>query len=104
MSHQATKVVIITEKIIAGKVAQMIEECGGQGYTITAAGGKGSRGVRRQQENTLFDTSANVKIEIITGDSQIAEKIAQQVADEYFSNYAGITYLEDVRILRPQKF
>lgn len=46
VTHKATKIVIITEKLISDGVAQLIEECGASGYTVVAAGGKGSRGVR----------------------------------------------------------
>lgn len=104
MAHKAKKVIIITEKLIAEKVAKVVEEAGATGYTITAAGGKGSRGVRSQDTSTIYDAFANVKIEIITGSQEIAEKIMNDVAEKYFHNYAGITYLEDVEILRPQKF
>lgn len=104
MTHRATKVVIITEKLITKKMTKTIEECGASGYTITPVGGKGSRGIRAQEQSSLLDHYTNVKIEVITRDETIAETIAARVADEYFDNYAGITYLEDVQILRPQKF
>lgn len=104
MSHNAKKIVIITEKIIAPKVAQTIEKFGATGYTITAAGGKGSRGVRNQGNSSIFDTFTNVKIEVIVNDLDKAENIMNEVAQNYFENYAGITYIENVDILRPQKF
>lgn len=104
MTHDALKVVIITEKLVAHKVAKTIEECGASGYTIMDVGGKGSRGARSQQQSPILDNYANVKIEVITTDKDVADKIAHRVAQEYFLNYAGITYIEGVQILRPQKF
>lgn len=103
MDHKAKKIVIITEKLIADGVTAIIEECGATGYTVVAAGGKGSRGVRSPDRNSLTDAYANVKIEVITTE-KLANEIAQKVAAKYFENYSGITYLEDVEILRPQKF
>ena len=41
---------------------------------------------------------------MICGDAETAERIAGKVAETYFENYSGITYLEDVEILRPHKF
>lgn len=104
MVHKAKKIVIITEKVITEGVAKIIEECGATGYTITAAGGKGSRGIRGQERNTLFDSFVNVKIEVIISDPAKAKEIIDKVALKYFENYSGITYQEDVEILRPQKF
>ena len=101
--HKAKKVVIITEKLIADKVAKLIEACGAKGYTVTAAGGKGSRGVRSDRGGAS-DAFVNVKFEIIVGTADMANEITDTVAETLFDNYSGITYLEDVEILRPQKF
>ena len=46
MTYKATKIVIITEKIILEGVTEIIEKAGASGYTIVTAGGKGSRGIR----------------------------------------------------------
>jgi len=102
--HKATKVVIITEKIILQKVAKLIEAAGGFGYTVTPAGGRGSRGIRSSSRAAVVDEFRNVKIEVITGSKDAANQIADQVAENFFDNYSGITYLEEVEILRPHKF
>lgn len=104
MHHKAKKVVIITEKFITEKVSKLIEECGATGYTITSAGGKGSRGKRSEERGGVSEAYANVKFEIIVADETLANKIADTVAETYFQNYSGITYLENVEIIRPQKF
>lgn len=104
MEHKAKKIVIITEKLISEGVTKIIEECGATGYTVTAAGGKGSRGVRSADHGLAPDAFANVKIDVIVGSTEKADEIATKVAEKYFENYSGITYLEDVEILRPQKF
>ena len=104
MTFKATKIVIITEKVILDGVARIIEESGATGYTITAAGGKGSRGMRSTDRPAVVDAFANVKLEVITTDPDVAEKIVNAVTDTYFTNYAGITYLEPVEVLRPHKF
>lgn len=104
MEHKAKKLVIITEKLIADKIAALIEECGATGYTVVDAGGKGSRGVRTVDRGVAQDAYANVKFEVITKDTELADDIANKIADKYFNNYSGIMYEEDVEILRPQKF
>lgn len=102
--HKASKVVIITEKIILGKVTKLIEAAGARGYTVTPAGGKGSRGVRSTSRAAVIDELSNVKIEVIIGSKNAANRIADEVAETFFDNYSGITYLEEVEVLRPHKF
>lgn len=102
--HKASKVVIITEKIILGKVVKLIEAAGARGYTVTPAGGRGSRGVRSTNRANVIDELGNVKIEVIIGSKDAANRIADEVAETFFDNYSGITYLEEVEILRPHKF
>jgi len=105
MTHyKATKVVIVTENLILAKVASLIESAGATGYTVTPAGGKGSRGVRSTGRAAVVDEFGNVKIEVITGNKETANRIADEVAERFFDNYSGITYLEEVEILRPHKF
>jgi nitrogen regulatory protein PII len=103
--HNAEKVVIITEKIIAKGVCEIIDACGASGYTVVTAGGKGSRNVRSSTERaSVVEGLSNVKIEVIVNDQAMAEAIMDGVAEKYFQNYSGITYLEDIKILRPAKF
>lgn len=104
MQYQAKKIVIITEKIISDDVTQFIEDLGASGYTLKLAGGKGSRGVRSNDRGALNDANSNIQIETIIIDADLAQDIAEKVADTFLVNYSGIVFLEDVTILRPQKF
>jgi len=104
MTHKASKVVIITEKLLLDRVTRLIETCGGTGYTVVAAGGKGSRGVRSTGPAAVVDEFSNVKIEVITASRATAGRIADEVAGTFFRDYSGITYFEEVEILRPEKF
>lgn len=104
MTYKAKKVVVVTEKVILDGVVKIIERHGATGYTVFHTGGKGSRRVRSADRARVVDALANVQIECITDTDGAAEKIAEEVAATYFQNYSGITYLEDVEILRPHKF
>ena len=46
MTQQATKLVIVTEKLLLKKVAKIIDAAGAPGYTVIETGGRGSRNVR----------------------------------------------------------
>jgi hypothetical protein len=52
----------------------------------------------------VSDSFANIKIEIITADPEVAKRIADEVAAKYFDNYSGITYLDQVEVHRLNKF
>lgn len=103
--YHAEKLVIITEKIIAKGVCEIIEACGATGYTFVAAGGKGSRNMRSTSDRaSVVEDFDNIKIDIIVNDKAMAEDIMNQVTEKFFQHYSGITYLETVEILRPKKF
>lgn len=96
------KVVIVTESIIKDKLIEHITSMGAKGYTIDTVCGKGERGVR-DDDTLLGDFLRNIKVDIITTE-EIAEKIAVTVVEKFFKNYAGIVYIEDVKVLRAKKF
>jgi nitrogen regulatory protein PII len=104
MAKPANKLVIVTEKILLKKIAQIIEECGAKGYTVMNTGGKGSRNVRSSGQPNTSDIEANIKFEILTETREMAEKIADRVAAKYFNDYAGIIYICGAEVLYAHSF
>jgi len=102
MTHRAKKVSIVTEKLNERQIETIVEEAGATGYTVFEGSGKGSHGVKGRR--TLVNDFTLVKIEVIVSSREIAERIAEQVAERYFENYAGIVYIDDVEVLRREKF
>ncbi len=103
--YKAKKVVIIAEKILSSKICEIIESNGARGYTVVPAGGKGAHNMHYTSERaSVVDDFSNVRIEVIVKNKSIAESIGSQVVENCFENYSGIVYLEDVEILRPDKF
>jgi nitrogen regulatory protein PII len=96
MNQNASKLVIVTEKVLLNKVAKIIDKAGATGYTVVAAGGKGSRGVRSSGQPTVGDAFSNVKFEILTPNRDMAVKISDEVAAQFFDDYSGIAYICDV--------
>lgn len=99
MTQRATKLVIITEKVLLRELGQLVQRAGASGYTLTSAGGVGSRNIRSSGQPTVSDTYSNIRIEVITASEELARSIAKQVADRYFANYSGIAYLDEVEVL-----
>ncbi|MGB3310038.1 MAG: hypothetical protein WBG32_24620 [Nodosilinea sp.] len=104
MAKPAKMLVIVTEKILLKKVAQIIGEAGATGYTVLETGGKGSRSVRSSGQPNVSDTTANIKFEVLTDNRDVAEKIADRVAVEFFTDYAGIAYICEAEVLYAHTF
>ena len=105
MGQQATKLVIVTEKLLLKKIAKIIDEAGAPGYTVVDAGGKGSRNVRSSGQPSVSDTQSNIKFEVLTPTREMAVKISDEVAAQFFDDYSGIAYLCDVmEVLHAHQF
>ncbi|MEC4813198.1 MAG: hypothetical protein SAK29_08000 [Scytonema sp. PMC 1069.18] len=104
MAKPAKKLVIVTEKILLKKIANIIEESGATGYTVVETGGKGSRNVRSSGQPSVSDTQANIKFEVLTENRDMAENIADQVGIKFFNDYAGIAYICDAEVLYGHSF
>ncbi|MCL0087116.1 P-II family nitrogen regulator [Thermodesulfovibrionales bacterium] len=100
--HKVKKVVIVTEAFIMDDVLKVVNDLGVGGYTVSTVTGKGTKGIRHGSGilDTLFK---NVKIDIVV-DEETAKEVMVSVRDKFFKTYAGIVYMEDVEVLRPDRF
>jgi len=90
---------IVTEAVLERELVAELEALGVRGYTITDARGRGSRG-RRSSD---WAQEGNVRIEIVCEPS-LAERVAARLRERYYDHYAMILFLQDVSVLRPEKF
>jgi len=104
MAKPAIKLVIVTEKLLLKKIAKIINKSGATGYTVVDAGGEGSRNVRSSGQPSVSNTSSNVKIEVLTENRDMALKISDEIALNYFDDYSGIVYLCEAEVLSAHKF
>jgi len=104
MAQPASKLVIVTEKLLLKKIVKIIDAAGATGYTVVEAGGKGSRNVRSTGQPTVSETNSNIKIEVLTTSRDLAMKISDQVAEKYFEDFSGIAYICDAVVLHAHTF
>ncbi|MEL6552730.1 MAG: hypothetical protein AAFQ63_04600 [Cyanobacteria bacterium J06621_11] len=104
MAKPASQLVIVTEKLLLKKIAKIIDKSGATGYTVVPATGKGSRNVRSSGQPIVSDTFADIKIEILVDNRDTALKIADEVAGEFFDDYAGIAYICGAEVLSAHAF
>ncbi|MCX7782254.1 MAG: transcriptional regulator [Meiothermus sp.] len=91
-------VTIIAEGFLEEKLVREVKKLGAKGYTITPARGEGSRGVRASEWE-----GNNIRLETIVSPA-VAEKILARLAEVYFANYAVIAFVENVEVVRGEKY
>lgn len=102
--QNAWLVVIITESTIEERVIRLIKSLGIKGYTVyRGVTGEGDRGVR-SGSGGIGMFGSNVKIETIVSSEEDADTIMHEIVKKYFTNFAGIVYVSDVRVIRANKF
>lgn len=105
MAKPACMLVIVTETLLLKKIAKIIDKAGATGYTVVAAGGKGSRNVRSAGQPSVSGTAfTDIKIEVLTDNRDMAVTIADEVAAQFFEDYAGISYICDAEVLSAHAF
>jgi nitrogen regulatory protein PII len=90
---------VVTEAVLERDLVAELESLGVRGYTITEARGQGSRG-RRQSD---WAQEGNIRMEIVCEPS-LAERVATRLRERYYDHYAMILFMQDVSVLRPDKF
>jgi nitrogen regulatory protein PII len=90
---------IVTEATLERELLGELEALGVRGYTITEARGRGSRGTRQSDWNQ----AANIRIEVVC-EPELAARIAARMRQRFYDHYAMILFMQDVSVLRPEKF
>jgi nitrogen regulatory protein PII len=92
------KITIVAEALLEDRLLRDLQSLGARGWTITESRGKGSRGTRAAD----FE-GPNVRIETIVGPA-VADRILVHVAEHYFEHFAVIAWVDDVEVVRGDKY
>ncbi len=92
------KVTVVAESVLEDHLLRELRALGARGYTITEARGEGSRGMR-----TMELGGKNVRIELLVG-PEVADRILEHLAERYFPHYAVVAYVENVEVVRGEKY
>ena len=90
---------VITEANLERDLVREIEAEGVGGYTISDVRGRGDKGVRASH----WGHSSNIRLEVIC-DTPLAERLVERLRDKYYPNFAIVMWVQDVEVLRPDKF
>jgi hypothetical protein len=90
---------IVTEAVLERELTAEFDALGVRGYTITDARGRGGRGTRKSD----WAQEGNIRIEIVC-EPAVADRVAARLRERYYDHYAMILFMQDVSVLRPDKF
>ncbi len=92
-------ITIVTESALERALVTELELLGVRGFTITDARGQGSRGLRQSD----WAQASNIRVEVVC-DPAVADGIAGRVREKFYDHYAMILFMQDVSVLRSDKF
>ncbi|CAD6515603.1 conserved hypothetical protein [metagenome] len=90
---------IICEAPAQKNITDILEKNNLSGYTFYEVGGNGSKGIRGQG----LQNEKNIKLEVILQEEKLY-RILEEIARTLFSDYAIVTYVNDVGVIRIEKF
>lgn len=90
---------IVAESALERPIVEELKRRGARGYTIVAARGEGSRGVRQGS----WDQNGNVEFQVICSE-ETARSIMNGLYDRFYADFAMVAWASDVEVLRGEKF
>lgn len=91
-------VTIVAEAILEHRLVEEIKRLGAKGYTLVDARGEGSRGLR-----TMDWEGKNIRLETIVSE-EVALRILARLQEAYFPHYAVVAFVENVEVVRGEKY
>ncbi|HEX5827088.1 MAG TPA: hypothetical protein VFY23_06185 [Candidatus Limnocylindrales bacterium] len=92
------KVTIVAEALLEERLMRELRGLGARGFTVADVRGEGSRGIRAADWE-----GRNVRIETIVS-PEAADAILAHVAEHWFQHYAVIAWMDDVHVVRGEKY
>jgi nitrogen regulatory protein P-II 2 len=92
------KVTIVAEALLEERLLRLVREGGARGFTVGEVRGEGSRGVRASDWE-----GKNVRIETLVS-PEVADRLLEHVAEAYFPQFAVVAWVEDVEVVRGDKY
>jgi nitrogen regulatory protein PII len=98
-THQVGLVTIIIEALAKEAIVELLKQIKVQGWTCFTVTGSGSQGLRPGD----IEEFSNVQFEVLLAPEQ-SENLLLRLRDEFFSRYAIVVHVQEVRVLRSEKF
>ncbi|MCC5885069.1 MAG: transcriptional regulator [Gammaproteobacteria bacterium] len=97
--HTRCLLTIVCEALLEPRIEADLKRLGAPGWTATPVRGRGEHGDREGH----WENDGNVRLEVVCS-SERAERIAAHLHEHYYRDYAIVSWLAEVKVLRPEKF
>lgn len=91
-------ITIVAEAVVERRLVDDLKKCGAKGYSLSHVSGEGVTG-----RHTLDLNGPSLRIESVVTDD-VAERILEMLAANYFERFAVIAWLTPARVARPDRF
>lgn len=91
-------ITIVAEAVVERRLIDDLKKCGAKGYSLSHVSGEGVTG-----RHTLDLNGPSLRIESVVTDD-VAERILEMLAANYFERFAVIAWLTPARVARPDRF
>lgn len=91
-------VTIVAEEVLEQLLVRDLDAAGATGWTVTTAHGQGSRGLRAGASG-----GGNIRIETVL-DDEAADTVLERLAEHWFPHYAVVAWVEQVQVVRGEKY
>jgi len=98
-THSRKLLVLICEGALEKLLAEDARRLGAAGYTVADVRGSGRGGTREGS----WEADRSIEMKVIC-EAGVAERLAAHVLATYCPHYSVTLYLDDVSVLRPEKF
>lgn len=98
-TEMRTLLTIITESALEATLLRTLTREGLRGYTISDARGRGDHGER----DGSWSENGNIRLETVCS-RELAERLLAHLQERYYPHYAMVAFLQQVEIVRSEKF
>ncbi len=92
------KVTVVCQENLREDLIRDLKALGARGYTLSEAYGEGEHGLRMN-----FWEGRNIRLELIMSEP-LCERVLAYITEHYLEKYAIIVYVENVEVVRGEKF
>ena len=91
-------ITIVAEAVVERRITEDVKKCGARGYSLSHVTGEGVTG-----KHTIDLNGPSIRLESVVTE-EVAQKILEMLARDYFDRYAVVAWLTPARVARPERF
>lgn len=91
-------ITIVAEAVVERRIIDDVKRCGAKGYSLSHVTGEGITG-----KHSIDLNGPSIRLESVVTE-EVAQRILEMLARDYFDRYAVVAWLTPARVARPERF